>query len=236
MRSTRTTIHQSLTNGPVLLSDLHNIKHFLGLLDCKVRQLFDIDTLVGVLVELQPVLRVLCKQVTNLFIVNLNIAGTDEELGLVGVFGDAFEDVVEGAGHDTPLLKILIIISTRHGMGLTGTGLTVGEDRAVITFEHVSDNRVSSLFIDLLLRFDLAIGLIEGELLGGFGRARLRHEDLSFVRRADDGLVTVGFLLGVQGTAPNDDLHGLTLFFYPTLLLFICHLLNSNYYYIEVQK
>ena len=66
-------VHLRLADGSVLAADVHDLADFLGALGCEVAQVFDIDARVDLLVELEPVLRVLGEQVSDFFVVDLEV-------------------------------------------------------------------------------------------------------------------------------------------------------------------
>lgn len=98
------------------------------------RLTLDVDTLVRVLLQRQPLLGVLPQQVSDLLVVNLQVGRVHEVLGRLG-HGDGLEDVFEGARYD-PTLLAARRGDALHGEALAAAGLSVGEHGAVVTFQH----------------------------------------------------------------------------------------------------
>ena len=69
---------------------------------------FDVDALVGVLLEVEPLLGVLAEQVADLLVVDLEVGGVDEVLHVL-VRVDRLEDVLERPEKYGPNLELVIV-------------------------------------------------------------------------------------------------------------------------------
>mmetsp|Transcript_8478 Transcript_8478/g.12962 ORF Transcript_8478/g.12962 Transcript_8478/m.12962 type:complete len:292 (-) Transcript_8478:213-1088(-) len=140
-------VHVSAANMAIEVAFLEHIHQVLGGFHDEGAEVLHIDT--GVLVlELELLLAVLEEQVSDFFVVDLEVGGSHQVL-LGAVALNLLENGLEGSGHDT--LQLLVLGHSVNGKGLSRSGLPVGEDGAVVTLKHVVDDRVGRLQEDLLL-------------------------------------------------------------------------------------
>ena len=131
MTATRVLVHCGLTRLSVGSTLVHAVLDLSDGLDDDHVEVLDEDALLWVFLEVKLLLGVLSEQVTNLFIVNLQVAAADEELLLcVLCVIKVAEDVVERVRDDTALR--LVSLQTNHGMRLTATSLSIGENSALV--------------------------------------------------------------------------------------------------------
>ena len=65
----------------VFIPNGHQLVHLVGILDNKRREIFDIDTNVCPLSNLQPSMRVLPEEIPHFFIIDLHVRHTNQEPG-----------------------------------------------------------------------------------------------------------------------------------------------------------
>lgn len=101
-----------------------------------------------------------------------------------------------------------IALDTCHGVCFARACLTVGENCAIIAFEHVLDNRAGSVVVNLPLACSVVIANVKSELFWRFVTSkRFRYKDFTSVWfDCDDALVAVFLLLARQGSDSDTDL------------------------------
>ena len=146
MRARRVLVHVSGTNVPIDVALSEDFHHVSGSLDDKRRQVLDVDT--RVLVTQLQLGTLFVEQVTNFFVVDLEVAHTRQEL-LFGVRLDLLEDVLEGARHDAFVRWIIRDTSDRES--LSCSCLAIGKNRAIVTLDHILTHRIGRLSKNLFL-------------------------------------------------------------------------------------
>jgi hypothetical protein len=126
-----------------LREDAH---HVCGLFHHESRQVLHVDSCVFVAQVQSRAL--LVEQVADLFVVDLEV-GHSHEVLLLRIALDLRKDVLEGSRHDA--LVHIVVRHTRNRERLSGAGLTVGKDRAVVALDDVLADGVSCLRKNLLL-------------------------------------------------------------------------------------
>lgn len=94
------------------------------------------------------------------------------------------EDIFESAGHDT--LMLIIAFDTGHGVGLTGTSLTVSEDCTVVALKDIRNDGSGSVIVDFDLTGAQVICNIKSELFGSLIDEGLFDKDFTFLGDIDN--------------------------------------------------
>lgn len=190
VRTTTLLVHIGRANRAVFHTNLEHIVDLRDVLDGEVRKIADVDTRVRLLVQVEPVLRVFGQQIANFFVVDFQVACSDEELSLLGVTLNSLEDVLETTRHDTLLDRVRLL--TRHGMRLTRACLTVRKDGSIVTLQHILDDVGGTFVVNVhLLDCPVEDG-VKGELLGCFVTAGLADEHFTLLGvHVDDALMAL---------------------------------------------
>lgn len=158
--------------------------------------------------QVQPILGILCKQVPNLFVVNLKITRADQELCLLRVALDPLEDILKRTRHNTLLIRIGL--NTGHCVCFASTSLSIGENGTVVSLEHIfNDMRRASVVNIYLLNIPVE-HLIKSKLFRRLVTHWLVNKNLASLRPHVDNNLVVGlhFFL-TERSAPDDDLNRL---------------------------
>jgi len=84
-----------------------------------------------VLLQLKSPFCVCAQQVSDLFVVDLNIRGEHQKLNIIRD-GYCLEDVFEGSGYDSPLVGRWV--NALHRKALTTSSLPIRKHRTVVAF------------------------------------------------------------------------------------------------------
>jgi hypothetical protein len=124
---------------------------------------------------------------------------------------NSLDDVFECPWNDTLLL--IVLLHTLHGMCFPCSGLTIGEDGAVVALENTLNDGECGLLEDPFLLAAWFEGEIEAEDSFLFPCVlSVMDSDLSAVRNhINDGRIFMFELPGRKGPASNCYLHALTL-------------------------
>ena len=165
MRPRGLAVHECLAGGPVLVADLKVLHHFGHCSDRHFLYVLDEDSLLRRFSELQLPLLVDVQQVSELFVVELDVRAHDQKiLGLVRL--GRLEDRLEAARDDAFLL--LVLEAAHHGVGLARAGLAIGEDRAIVALEYFLGEVLAGGVEDVGLRGGGLEDVVEGEGFGVF--------------------------------------------------------------------
>jgi hypothetical protein len=104
------------------------------------------------------------QKISNLLIVDLKIACSNEELSLLRVAFNSFEHIFERTRHDSFLDGVILL--TSHCMSLTSSSLAVSKDGSIVTLKHVLNDAACALIVDVFLGDSPIESHIESELLG----------------------------------------------------------------------
>lgn len=182
MRAGRIFIHGCFPHHTLLRSIEHQLLNLRDALDNAARQILNVDALVRVFLELKPlVLRrpitatVPDKEISDVFVIDLEIGAANKELHLVLVraFVNEAEDVIERVGYDASMLGTLVL-EPHHGVSLAAACLPVCENRAVISFKNALHEGKGTFIVDRPLRGCPIVHSVIGE---GFLVARSFLDD-----------------------------------------------------------
>ena len=125
---------------------VHDCLDFADTLDRYDSQIFDVYSLLRVLLQVELGARILAQQVAKLFVVDLDVGAPHEE-ALLGVrlIVNAAVDVFERI-RDDPVL--LLGRQAHHRVRLAAPGLAVGKDRAVVATEDRLNEGEGRLIVD----------------------------------------------------------------------------------------
>lgn len=90
------------------------------------------------------------QQISNLIHIDFIVRNLDVKLQILFHRIDVIEDIVDNARNDTLLHRVPN--DTLHCVRLAGGCLTIGEYRSIVTGQHIRDNGLGRLIVDLLLR------------------------------------------------------------------------------------
>mmetsp|Transcript_39969 Transcript_39969/g.106958 ORF Transcript_39969/g.106958 Transcript_39969/m.106958 type:complete len:207 (-) Transcript_39969:126-746(-) len=133
VRPRRVLVHERGPDGAVLLARVQHVLHLAHPLDDVPRQVLDVHPALGVLLEVQLVLRVLGQQVAHLLVVDLQERRADQKILVVGPF-NSLENVAEGTGNDAA--HVWRIPLALHSMCFAGSCLTIAEYSSVVALEN----------------------------------------------------------------------------------------------------
>ena len=127
--------------------------------------------------KVQSISWILRQQISDFFIVNLQVTGSDQELRLFRVSFDSLEDILERPGHDSLLHRV--IFDSSHRVSLTSSSLAISKDCSIVPLQNILDNSRSALIINLVLLNAPVESHIKGELLWRLIKTRLLDKDLA---------------------------------------------------------
>lgn len=203
--SGRIFVHCSLACLTIGRAVVHvPLDFLLGLHDAGGQVLHE-HALVGVLLEIQFLLDILRKQVSDAFVVNFQVRAANEKPLLVIILVvEVPEDVVEGVGDDAAL--VLVALDTDHGVGLAAACLPVGEDGAVIALHDRLHEPESAFVVDAPLGrvpvVDRIVGESPARILGALILAPENDLVHSLVH-LNAGRRVIKFFLCVHGSTPD---------------------------------
>lgn len=120
----------------------------------------------------------------NFLIVDFDKTATNQVCFTGLIFCNCY-DLTESSGYDS--LELLIVRNTHHCVGLSASGLTVSEYRAVVSIKNAVDEWKGALFVDEVLWGLGTEDSIIGKAFGGFIIVLFDEVDLIvFVVDVDD--------------------------------------------------
>ena len=155
MTSRRVLIHRCFSSLPLLQPGKEHLLGISNVLHNNCCQVFDINALVGVLLDGQVLSVVFTQQVQYLLIVNLQVGTPDQELLplLCGI--NAAENVPNGLRNNPSLVFISVNFQrthwSHHRVRFTTSSLPIGEHCPIIAFQDRFHQAESALIINLVL-------------------------------------------------------------------------------------
>ncbi|KOO22595.1 hypothetical protein Ctob_003354 [Chrysochromulina tobinii] len=211
VRAGRVLVHGRCAHVPILGAEVTKLVALASRLDHVRREVTHVHTRVRVLLQLELVGRVLREQIADLLVVDLEVGGAHEELGILAATRrDEIEDLLEGTRDDASQLGR--IVDALHREGLAGAGLAVGEDGAVEAIDDGFDDARCRIHVNVLLSHALVVHLIERERLWRLVAADWRHYAGAVLGiHMDDALAPIAPFLAVQRAAAHTHTHALLL-------------------------
>ena len=212
VRARARLVHERRADRAVLLARLHHLVDLVRRLDDEAREVLHVHARVDVLLQVEPVLRVLREQVADLLVVDLEVRRAHEVLLRRLGDRDLVEDLLERVGDDAAQLGRVGV--ALHRVRLARARLPVRKDGRVEAVEHGLDRRRGRLVVEPLLRDVGAEDVVERERLGRLALVALRVlDDDRAARGVGLGvrLVAVLLLLARERADAHDDLDALAL-------------------------
>lgn len=131
VRAGRRIIHCRLAHFPQTISLFHQRVNLFDRLDSENGDIFDVDSLVWVLFQVQFQVGVLPKQIPNFFLVDFDVGTAHQKLlRRILVVIDAAIDVIEGVRNDTLVLWVGVLAS--HGMRFAAPRLPIRKYGSIV--------------------------------------------------------------------------------------------------------
>ena len=163
MTTGRCVIHGSLAHFTKAITLIHNLVNLPNALYCDNGQVLDKYAFLRVLFQVELSVWIRAKQISNLFIVDLDEGASHEEALLhIGLIINETIDVLESIRNDA---LMLLVRETQHGVSLPAAGLSIGEYRTVVAPNDRLDKWEGCLIVHLSLRRFNSVDRIVGENL-----------------------------------------------------------------------
>lgn len=163
-------IHVRYADRAVVVTDFEYAIHLFLVAHVRLSHVLDIDAGILVLMDLQvDFLRV--EKIANFFVIDFEERYPHRELDIFRRLNDSGENALDHTWDDTALYLVLNVL-TKHGMRLSGAGLTVCENCAVVAVKYLIHDRSDSSLIYLrLCRLGVEGGIVS--VLDGLDRTGL---------------------------------------------------------------
>ena len=161
MTSRRSCIHRSLTDVSGFVAYIHEPRDFADRLDSNHGQFSHVDTFVLVLTQVKFFVRVLAKQVPDLFIVYFEERGSNQELLVrIRLIIQEPVDVVESVRDYS---SVFWRLQPCHRVRLAAASLPICKDGPVVARERRLNEWKSCLIVNLALRRIHSIHFVVGK-------------------------------------------------------------------------
>lgn len=137
MRARGYIVHLSGSGMTVIASEHQLLIHFLGSANHESGQPLYVHFLVCLLVQLKFFLSVGTQQIDDLLVVQLKHTCLHNEFQIGSAF-DGLEDVLERPWNNSFFIGVILI--SFHSVGLSGSGLPISEDGAIVALQYTFDD------------------------------------------------------------------------------------------------